>query len=380
MTTTATVPAAHKAAIDKVRHARSQLLLTQPWFGVIALSLVLTPDDECQTFWTDGKRLGFLPSHVASLQLPNLKSEIAHECMHIVLHHLDRRGNRKHPLWNAAGDYAANLILKDARFVLTKDWLLDDKYRGMTSEQIYDDLLKNQPPPGSKGSCGCGGMREPKDANGKKALAQHVDYLINSATMTAGIGNVPGALQSKIAIGKPAMSCKDHIRHFAEEVYANDYSWQRPNSRYIGSGIYLPTLRSTEKKAFAVVMDTSGSVSNSILGDFWSMTCEVLDQPDHPNVILIQCDAAVQEVTIYDRDNKPLGPVEFKVKGRGGTRYSPPFKWLADNGHDVGGLIYFGDMENCDWPAEPDYPTLWVKRGSGDQWKPPFGTLVDFTN
>ncbi len=377
---TDTIPAAHKAAIDKVRHARSQMLLTQPWFGVIALSLSLTPDDNTPTFWTDGKRLGFSPAHVASIALVNLKSEIAHECMHIVLHHLDRKGHREHQRWNAAGDYAANLILKDARFVLTPDWLLDDQYRGMTSEQIYDALAQKEKEGGGKGKCGCGGMREPKSAAAKKALAQHVDYLINSATMTAGIGSVPSALRSEIAIGKPAMSCKEHMRHFAEEVYASDYSWRTPNPRYLGGGFYLPRLSATEKKVFAVVLDVSGSVSNEVLGRFWSQVCEVMDAPDHPNVILIQCDAAVQSVVEYDRNNKPLGPTNFIRAARGGTRYSPPFKWLADNGHDVGGLIYFGDMENADWPAQPDYPVLWVRRGGNDRYKPPFGEMVDYSN
>ena len=43
-------------------------------------------------------------------------------------------------MWNDAADYAINPILTEAGFVLPDGALMSSEYRGMTAEQIYDDL------------------------------------------------------------------------------------------------------------------------------------------------------------------------------------------------------------------------------------------------
>ena len=127
--------AAHKLTV-----ARSQLILSQPFFGMLALRLRLVERADIKTLAVDGKNVFYNPDFVLSLTDTLCRSAMAHEVMHCVLEHIGRRSAREPRRWNFAIDYAANLVLKDSGFQIDSTWLLDEKYRGMTAEQIYPML------------------------------------------------------------------------------------------------------------------------------------------------------------------------------------------------------------------------------------------------
>lgn len=78
-------------------------------------------------------------------------------------------------------------------------------------------------------------------------------------------------------------------------------------------------------------------------------------------------------------------PLDFQVEGCGGTRFSPAFDQIEEDGLPVSGLIYFTDMEACDFPVDPPYPVVWLNFGRrmehstsrSYQSVPPFGDVVD---
>ena len=82
----------------------------------------------------------------------HIKFLIAHEVFHILTLTRGRQGNRNHKVWNAAADYAINQILVDDEEIINhksksvgifiEGGCLDDKYRGMSAEDIYDILVK----------------------------------------------------------------------------------------------------------------------------------------------------------------------------------------------------------------------------------------------
>lgn len=90
--------------------------------------------------------------------LPNSQRQglLAHEVMHLALGHCDpsRRGRRDMHRWNAACDYVVNLIVKDCGLELPPGGLIDEQYRSMTVEEVYEKL------PANSKKCGCGGMTE----------------------------------------------------------------------------------------------------------------------------------------------------------------------------------------------------------------------------
>ncbi len=112
-----------KKAKHAVTRARTVLLVSQPFYGTLALQLELvevTDKSFVNTMAVDGRHLFYNPEFVLSLTEDELVGVNAHEVAHCAFQHMTRRGHRDPRLWNVAGDYAINADLLDAGFVLPK--------------------------------------------------------------------------------------------------------------------------------------------------------------------------------------------------------------------------------------------------------------------
>jgi predicted metal-dependent peptidase len=89
---------------------------------------------------TDGYNIFINIEFVQTLTEDEVIGVLAHEVMHCVLGHIDRRGTRNQEIWNIAIDFATNLMLFDAGVNLPRTGLLDRAYRGMTAQDIYSAL------------------------------------------------------------------------------------------------------------------------------------------------------------------------------------------------------------------------------------------------
>ena len=177
-------------------------------------------------------------------------------------------------------------------------------------------------------------------------------------------GNVPGAVEETIADAhRSSFDWRTLLRLYMTDTAASDYSWSRPNRRFIDSGLYLPSIRSEGMAALAVIIDTSGSVDTDTLAEFWSEIRELAAEIDPERVILLQVDAALQD----ERDCAPDDlPEQIDVKGRWGTDFRPGFAHLADSGIDPAVCLYFTDMDCDRFPeTEPPYPVIWCDYGDG---------------
>ena len=85
------------------------------------------------------------------LNAAELAGVLAHEVMHPALQHHTRRGHRDASRWNMACDYAINLLLLDAGLTLPKDVLIDNRFRGMSAERIYNLIEEQSQEDGSDG-------------------------------------------------------------------------------------------------------------------------------------------------------------------------------------------------------------------------------------
>ncbi len=131
------------AALRKMQKARSELLLSHPFFGSIALKLELKSDKHCDNLWTDGKTLAFNPNFISMLSHDHIMASQAHEILHIACNHHIRRNGRDIKLWNRACDYAINNLLVEAGFTLPENYFKHDKaYDNMSVDEIYVILGK----------------------------------------------------------------------------------------------------------------------------------------------------------------------------------------------------------------------------------------------
>ena len=135
--------------MDKLRKARAGLILDAPFFGSLALRIVLKEDPTCETLWTDGRSLGFSPDFIDGLTLDETKGVIAHEVMHLANCHHTRRRGRDSKVWNKSDDYAINSILEESKVVLPPCRLRDPDFDGKSTEEIYGRLSGRPDPEGT---------------------------------------------------------------------------------------------------------------------------------------------------------------------------------------------------------------------------------------
>ena len=84
---------------------------------------------------------------------------------------------------------------------------------------------------------------------------------------------MPGGLSKVIdEIIKPKVNWKAVLAKFLTNTAKNDYSWMKPNRRFIGRDMYLPSLYSERLESVVVAVDTSGSISDDELQIFASET------------------------------------------------------------------------------------------------------------
>jgi predicted metal-dependent peptidase len=173
-------------------------------------------------------------------------------------------------------------------------------------------------------------------------------------------------------VGEPMVRWQDVCRSMMTESCAADYTYMRPSRRFIGSGLYLPSLRSDALGGLAIGFDTSGSMGPKECNQIAAEIQAIVDDLQPEFVEVVYCDYAVTRVERFERDEL----LELRPSGGGGTRFQPVFEHFAETGERYCGMIYFSDMMgNLQECEEPPFPVIWADIGY-DHPREPFGTRV----
>lgn len=151
-----------KALNDPFQKAKVQLVLNHPFFGVLVMHLPTIPVSASTllsagvnppTAAVDGDHIYYFDEWVKTLTEKQRMGLLAHEVMHPAMHHLWRRGSRDRKTWMRATDYVVNSILVKSGMELPPGGLYDDRFEGMSAEQVYAILFeeKQQQQKGKKG-------------------------------------------------------------------------------------------------------------------------------------------------------------------------------------------------------------------------------------
>lgn len=388
-------------AAGALSKARLDLVLDHPFFGSLALRLKPVVDWDCDTAWTDGIRLGINPATFLLLTPAQRTGLVAHEVMHCANGHPWRRDSRDEEGWGRACDRAINKLIIDAGMELWGDCEMPSILEeGQSAEVIYAAMRRDPQGEGqgdgeseSNPFADPGAMRTPEsgDGDGKskdKSQGQSQDgegdgtgeeskessamsaaekeelennwkiATIQAAMMAKSRGELPGGIESLIdLVKKPPLDWRAELRRFMQQQAKNDYSWTKPNTRYLARGLYLPALKSEEMGPVVVAVDTSGSISEEELQKFMDETASVIEEANPEFTLVIQADARVNDVKRFERGEFFTPPA---VKGRGGTNFCPVFEHVEKEGVTPACLIYLTDLEGP-WPvAPPEFPVLWV--------------------
>ena len=218
---------------------------------------------------------------------------------------------------------------------------------------------------GSGDAGGCGEVLDSEVGNGEAELAEDDakwDRVVRQAvSMAKAVGQLPGHITREIErANNPVRDWRDELREFAEEGALRIETWNRPNRRFIGRGVILPSTQKDGINKAAFLIDTSGSCDHVALACVRDEAQAMLDDGIIDHVVVVYGDTVVTRVDEYVTGDE----IEFDPRGGGGTDMEPLFDFVASEHDDASLIVCFTDLEfykSCG--AEPAAPVLWAVHG-----------------
>lgn len=355
---------------------------------------------KARTAYTDGRIAVIGAEFIKELDDAELAFVVLHEILHIAYRHLyiyRHLVKKDAEVSNRAMDYVINLQLA-ALAKLTKvlrvpmkdgkpNCLLDAKYLNLTSEQVFDILYKKkqeeqeeddgggngQPDDGDGDSGGHGGFDEhdwdaagkltdQEEADLKREVEQAVRHGANLASKANGnvSRDMQGILESHFDW---RVALEDYLRAAFSKGYAKT-TFRRLNRRLQAAGVYMGSTRDDSFRRIVVAVDTSGSISGTIISGFLGHIVKIVSDLNPQELILMYWDTEVCAVERYGAD-VPYEEMLTSTRPAGGGGTDPACipQWLKDN--DVGGVEcvlvltdgYFFGGNHGDWNDLPE--PLW---------------------
>ena len=358
-----------------IARAKSMLLVRHAFFASLALNLEYIETEETETMATDGKTIYYNPAWVATLELIEIMSVIAHEVLHVAFCHHLRRNGRDQDRWNKACDYPINWILVESGvFRLPEGGLFDEQYKGMTAEQIYNKLPtedeEDDPSAGSDPLVGevwdaTNDDGEPLTESEKASEEMKAQATVSEAMdaeQRVGIGEVDAAVREALEVNKiDAVAWYEQLAQWVTQYMISRSSFNTPDRRLLHTGHILPAATRDPEFHLVFAWDTSGSLTDELTGMIKAHINNAVQALNPSTVEIIYCDTRVRERNTFCRTTG-ASPIELDINpvGGGGTRFDPVFKYISDEDIETDCLVYFTDGIGQVNVTEPDYPVLWA--------------------
>jgi predicted metal-dependent peptidase len=359
---------------------------------------VVTDDPSVPTACTNGRDEWYGRMFVASLNDAELRFVIIHEVFHKMYRHLVTWAH----LWaicsrtaNISMDYDINGKImdeygQDGWVKMPAGGCYNPKYKGWGTAKIFWDIYNSkaandQPQDGrgkpQDGGQGQGGQGDgqPQDghpegfdshdwdgakdmtAEEQKDIQREVDEAIRQGSLVAGkMGS--GGSRSLDELLQPKVDWREVLREFIQTTCAgSDYStWKRPNRRYIGAGIYMPSGISEKVECIAEHNDMSGSIGKreqQIMISELVGICEAV-KPDELHVSYWDTEVCGYEK--YTQDELQNVASQTEPKGGGGTDVRCVPAYLREHNIKPQASIVFTDGYLYGGWGDWDHPVLWV--------------------
>ena len=368
----------------KVSKAKALLILDHPFFGTAVSRRPIQYGDEVPTAGMSATgQIMLNPEWVEPLTVKEIMFLLAHEAMHYMLSHALRRQHRDHKAWNVACDKVINDTLIDAKVGTFIDGGVTlENARFGASEQFYDE---------SDDDMGSGGIGEDvgdivdengqplDDATIQQLQAQAKIEAIQNAKLAKQTGKLPESIERIVEeMINVVTPWHEKLERYMSAKVRDGYSWNRPNRRFVGQGMYLPGYDYVPRMGEVVIaVDTSGSLNSKELALFQGHINRIVDTCTPEKITVLYCDYAIGGTTEYTPDDLPI---VLKPVGGGGTSFKPVFKWLDSYDGEVECLIYFtdgwGDQDELDQLSiTGKIDTVWLTTDKEDF---PFGEVITF--
>lgn len=365
------------------------------WRGIMMVGTT-TLDDTVPTACTDGCNEIYGRAFVEGQNDKQLAFGVLHENLHKIGRDLSvwrKLFEEDAQLANMACDYRHNLLLVDMdpleqtiQFPTNPDGsrmgLLDERFRGMDVPTIFRLLRQEkQDGTGAFGPNGdgtkCSGNfdehnwqeADGKTAEQKEQLAKEIDQALRQGEMEHRKvnGSKGGDMERFLSeMLKPQVNWKEELSEFVRSVCAGrDVStWRRPNRRYLGMDIIMPSLISERVGHIVYGADMSGSVGNREQALMVTELLHLANEVRPDKIDVLYWDSHVARHEEYDESNMDMIATSTKPTGGGGTSPACVKRYLTEKRIEPECVIMLTDGYVDSWPTF-DCPTLWVVTTKG---------------
>jgi predicted metal-dependent peptidase len=335
--------------------------------------------DSPVTAYTDGWNVTYGRAFMDGLGEKEFAAIVLHENFHKMLKQLTvwkklneidaRRANR-------AADYVINLMIDDLDpshnvASLPVGALIDDKYRGMDTKQVFD-LLKGEDEGEGEGE----GKGEGEDAGTldehkwgeagerteqeQKAIDDAIDQAIRQGAILAkkaGVGK--GGSRLLEGLTAPTVDWRAQLAEFVRSVTTgkDESTWRKPNRRWLAQGLYMPSTYSEAVGEIVVAIDTSGSIGDDELKAMVSELVGICEQTQPSKVTLLWWGSRVVGVQEFKPGEYSDMATALKPAGGGGTDLNCVLDWVRVSTVKPVCMVVLTDGA-FEFPPAPDYPTL----------------------
>ena len=352
------------------------------------------------TAQTNGVDVVYDRAFVDNLNDKQLAFLILHENMHKAYRHLVvwqslRKKNAK--LANMACDYVINLQIRDydpnnemTDFPTDAQGnvlgLIDERFRGMDSAQVFKILEEDQQSGGGQGegkdSLDGHEWDEAQDMSdqSKEEVAKEIEQALRQGSMLVGKmgGNVSREIGDMLV---PKIDWREALRDFVKTAMQgkDKTTWKRLHKRYIASDLIMPSSYSEQVGGIAIGVDTSGSIGGEELNQFLSEVKSICDEVSPEQIDLLYWDTHVASRETYQGNELSNLVESTKPAGGGGTQPACVPKYMKK--HDIRPecLIILTDgyipyQDPSDWAIEA--PVLWCIKGNSNFSESVVGKIV----
>ena len=363
---------------ELVARSTKSLIFKEPFYGLFLIGINKKYINTIPTAGVSKNNIGiqliFNPEFFISLNEDHRFGLIKHELLHIAFGHLvirDKYADKK--LFNIAADLEINQYIKESN--LPEGGLLLSSFPELklptkAGTKVYYDLLSEAKEDGSSPSLDnlmnemdgespyCHSTWDEFDElpeSDKKLMQKQIEHQLKEAAETTEkkCGNIPGELADLIRrllhVEPAKFDWKAYLRRFignSSIVYTKKLR-RKYNKRYAAN----PGLKIKFKNHICVGVDTSGSVNNDELRQFFSELTH-MHKTGH-KITVVQCDTKINSVKEFNPKK------DWEIHGRGGTSFQPVIDHYNEKKGQYTALIYLTDGEAY---APDDCPnnTLWV--------------------
>lgn len=371
------------------------LMFNEPFYGLYLLTLNKAFSTSLPTAGVGlngiNQMLYINPTFWDTLSEDHKIGLLKHELLHICFFHLTTRhafGNAK--LFNIAADleinqYIESKYLPDGGITMASFPSLTLNLKAGTKyyyEQLSANLKSDSPDEGlmemMAGQSGEGDIHptwkefDQLSDSEKKLIINQVEHTLKETANNIGKlqGKIPGELSVKIddllTIKEPVFNWRAYLRRtlgISSEVYTKK-SRRKESKRFVDSA----GLKIKQRHHILVGIDTSGSVSNEELLEFFSELFHMYKAGT--KVTIIECDTKINDKYEYN------GTFKGSVKGRGGTLFDPVVDYYNDNKDKYTVLVYFTDG-GATLYSKPLKKMLWVISSNGSKNDSLIGQVIE---